>query len=492
LQSFSSYELHFSLSQETTMGHVLVVPFPGQGHVNPMLHFAKALASNGVHTTFVTTCFIARTADVDAWPATVATISDGHDEGGFASAASVGEYLEKQRAAASASLAALVEAHASSPAPFTCIVYDSFEQCVPPLARRMGVPAVPFSTQSCAVSAVYCCVNRGRLDVPPAAAKGDGGCVPKSEAVEGLPEMERTEFPSFVFDEGAYPMLTKLALNQFDHVGKDDLVLFNSFEELESEVLDGLRNHMNARCVGPCVPLPAADTNSAAHITYGANLLNPDDACIKWLDTKAQGSVAYVSFGSFASLGAAQTEELAYGLLAAGMPFLWVVRATEESHLPSGLLDEATASGAAMIVRWSPQLEVLAHRAVGCFVTHCGWNSTLEALSFGVPMVALGLWTDQPMKALNVERAWAAGVRARRDAAAGMFLRGEVERCVRAVMVGGGEASRKWRDKACAAVAPGGSSDRSMDELVAFVRAGAAEKRKALVLEGSEPAGAEM
>ncbi|TVU45600.1 hypothetical protein EJB05_05090, partial [Eragrostis curvula] len=453
------------------MAHVLVVPFPGQGHMNPMVQFAKALASKGVATTLVTTHFIARTAPVDAKPATVASISDGHDEGGFPSAASVGEYLEKQTAAASASLAALIEARASSgEQPFTCIVYDSYDQWVIPVARRMGLPAVPFSTQSCAVSAVYHYFSQGRLAVPPPA---DGDGVPKSKALDGLPEMERSEFPSFVFGDGPYPALAELALTQFAVEGKDHWVLFNSFEELESEVLAGLKNHMKARAIGPCVPLPAADTDTAGRITYGANLLNPEDACIKWLDTKAPGSVAYVSFGSFA--------------------------ASEEANLPRGLLDEATASGAALIVRWSPQLEVLAHPAVGCFVTHCGWNSTLEALSFGVPMVALGLWTDQPMNAFNVERAWAAGVRARRDAGTGMFLRGEVERCVRAVMDGDGkgaravrEAAGKWRDKARAAVAPGGSSDRSMDEFVEFVRAGAAEKWKALVLEGSEPAGSEM
>jgi UDP-glucose:(indol-3-yl)acetate beta-D-glucosyltransferase len=261
---------------------------------------------------------------------------------------------------------------------------------------------------------------------------------------------------------------------------------------------------MKARAIGPCVPLPAAASDATGRgITYGANLLNPDDACIKWLDTKAPGSVVYVSFGSFASLGAAQTEELARGLLAAGRPFLWVVRATEERDLPRHLLDGPAASGAAMVARWCPQLDVLAHPAVGCFVTHCGWNSTLEALSFGVPMVALGLWSDQPTNARYVEATWGAGVRARRDAAAAaagvLFPRGEVERCVRAVMDEGEgaaamrEAAGKWRDRAHAAVAPGGSSDRSLDAFVEFVRAGAAaEKWKALVLEGSEPEGSEM
>jgi UDP-glucose:(indol-3-yl)acetate beta-D-glucosyltransferase len=257
---------------------------------------------------------------------------------------------------------------------------------------------------------------------------------------------------------------------------------------------------MKARAIGPCVLLPAGETAGATgrRITYGANLVNPEDACIKWLDTKPHRSVAYVSFGSFASLDAAQTEELARGLLAAGKPFLWVVRATDKHLVPRHLLDEATASGAAMVVPWCPQLDVLAHPAVGCFVTHCGWNSMLVALSYGVPMVAMALWMDQPTNARNVELTWGAGVRARRDAGAGMFLHREVVRCVRAVMDEGEEgsavrdAARKWRDKARAAVAAGGSSDRNLDEFVQFVCAGGTEKCKALVVKGGEVAGSEM
>ncbi|WVZ88454.1 hypothetical protein U9M48_034974, partial [Paspalum notatum var. saurae] len=462
------------------MAHVLVMPFPGQSHMNPMVQFARLLASKGVATTLVTTRFIARTSGVDARPAMVEAISDGHDEGGYASAASMAAYLEKQAAAASASFASLIEARASSPPPaaFTCVVYDSFEGWVRTVARRMDLPAVPFSTQSCSVSAVYYHFTQGRLPMPPAPpapAEHGGGGGARSEAFQGLPEMERSELPSFVYDDGPYPQIAKNALNQFAHVhaGKDDWVLA------------GLTNYMKARAIGPCVPLPAADTDAAGHITYGPNLLNPEDACMKWLDTKPPSSVAYVSFGSFASLGAAQSEELARGLLAAGRPFLWVVRAAEEPQLPRHLLDELTASGAAMIVRWCPQLDVLAHPPVGCFLTHCGWNSTLEALSFGVPMVALGLWTDQPTNARYVERAWGAGVRAHRDAAAGLFLRGEVERCVRAVMDDDGDgeaaarrAARRWGDKAHAATAAGGSSDRNLDEFVEFVRAGAVEKWK--------------
>ncbi|KAF7030174.1 hypothetical protein CFC21_041773 [Triticum aestivum] len=448
-----------------SIANVLLVPYPCQSHINPMLQFAKRLASKGVPAALVVTRFIARTVQFDAGPVRVESISDGHDEGGLPSAASVDEYVERLESSGSASLAALIEeGH------FTHVVYDSFMHWVARTARGLGRPAVPFSTQSCAASAVYYYINSGLLDAPP---PGDNSGV-RSEPFAGLPRLERWEFPSFVFHDAPYPALTAPALAQFADRDVGDWVLVNSFDELEFKVLDGLKRHFKVRAIGPCVPLPAADdSGDVDRFTYGANLLDPEDTCIKWLDAKPPRSVAYVSFGSNASIGAAQMEELSRGLLAAGKPFVWVVRASEEAQLPRHLLDEATASDDALIVRWSPQLDVLVHRAVGCFVTHCGWNSTLEALGFGVPMAALPLWTDQPINARLIEEAWGAGVRARRDASAGVFPRGEIEQCVRAVMSEPSprEAARRWSEAARAAVAPGGSSDQNLDEFVDYLRA---------------------
>ena len=218
------------------MAHVLVVPLPGQGHINPMLQFAKKLVCKGVAATLVTTRFIARTTRIDAGQVQVEAISDGHDEGGFSSAASPEEYMQRLEVTGSAALAELIRARAESGRgrPFTCVVYDSFLRWAARAARVMGLPAVPFSTQSCAASAVYHYVNEGRLAVPPAA----GG--ERSVALAGLPEMERWEFPTFVLSDGPFPSLTAPALTQFADKDEDDWVLFNSFEELEGEVNDEL------------------------------------------------------------------------------------------------------------------------------------------------------------------------------------------------------------------------------------------------------------
>ncbi|PRQ46040.1 putative UDP-glucuronosyl/UDP-glucosyltransferase [Rosa chinensis] len=118
---------------------------------------------------------------------------------------------------------------------------------------------------------------------------------------------------------------------------------------------------------------------------------------MKWLDSKEAGSVVYVSFGSLANLKKEKMEELAWGLNNSNYHFLWVIKESEKEKLPINFFEEISEKG--LVVSWCSQLQVLAHKAVGCFVTHCGWNSILEALSLGVPMVAVPQWADQTTNA---------------------------------------------------------------------------------------------
>ncbi|KAK9944530.1 hypothetical protein M0R45_010091 [Rubus argutus] len=130
-------------------------------------------------------------------------------------------------------------------------------------------------------------------------------------------------------------------------------------------------------------------------------------------------------------------EELGWGLKKSNIYFLWVVREEEATKLPKGFAEEILEMG--LVVSWCPQLDVLAHEAVGCFVTHCGWNSTLEALSLGVPLVAVPQWTDQSTNAKNI------GGRERK----------EIQK-----------NALKWKELARKAVDEGGSSDRNVDEFI--------------------------
>ena len=180
------------------------------------------------------------------------------------------------------------------------------------------------------------------------------------------------------------------------------------------------------------------------------------------------GSVIYISFGSLASLGADQMEELTLGLKNSNCHFLWVVRDSEYRKLPANFVQETTEKG--LVVSWCNQLEVLAHKAIGCFMTHCGWNSTLEALSLGVPMVAMPQWTDQRTNAKFIVDVWKVGVRIKLDGK-GFANKEEIELCIREIMEGesGKEMKKnsvKWKKLAIEAVDEGGSSDKNIEEFV--------------------------
>jgi pathogen-inducible salicylic acid glucosyltransferase len=121
-------------------------------------------------------------------------------------------------------------------------------------------------------------------------------------------------------------------------------------------------------------------------------------------------------------------------------------------------------------VNWIPQLEVLSNKAIGCFFTHCGWNSTLEALCLGVPMVAIPQWTDQPLNAKFVEDVWKVGIRVMVNEN-GIVTRKEIESCIRKVLENdvGSEMrinAKKWRELAIEAISDGGTSDNNINEFV--------------------------
>jgi len=189
------------------------------------------------------------------------------------------------------------------------------------------------------------------------------------------------------------------------------------------------------------------------------------EECIKWLDDKPKQSVVYVSFGSVVVLNEEQIEEIAYGLSDSESYFLWVLR--EETKLPK---DFAKKSEKGLVIGWCSQLKVLAHEAIGCFVTHCGWNSTLEALSLGVPMVAMPNWSDQCTNAKLIEDVWKMGIRARVDEK--KIVRGEVLKyCIMEIMNSekGKEVKRnimQWKALAARAVSEEGSSHKNIAEFV--------------------------
>lgn len=236
------------------------------------------------------------------------------------------------------------------------------------------------------------------------------------------------------------------------------------------QIARGVSEFWPAKLIGPMVPSSYLDGRIENDKGYGASLWKPlSEECVNWLKTKPKRSIIYISFGSMVSLTQKQIEEIAYALLGSNMDFLWVVRDIEKCKLPKGFIESTIGKG--LIVSWCNQLETLANQAIGCFVTHCGWNSTLEGLSLGVPMVAMPQFSDQMTDAKFIDEIWEIGVRPKLGEMLGIVKREELLFCLKEVMEGEKsyeirKNATKWRDLAKKTVSEGGSSDKAINEFV--------------------------
>ncbi|KQJ81835.1 UDP-glucosyltransferase UGT13248 isoform X2 [Brachypodium distachyon] len=443
-------------------GHVLLLPFPGmQGHANPMLQLGRRLAYHGLRPTLVVTRYVfSTTATTDGCPFPVAAISDGFDAGGIASCPDTAEYLRRMESVGSETLSRLISDEARAGRPVRVLVYDSHLPWARRAAKRAGVAAAAFLTQLCAVDVIYGEAWAGRVALP----LTDGSALRGVLSVELGPD----DVPPFVAAPEWYPAFTESALGQFDGLEEADDVLVNSFRDLEPKEADYMELVWRTKTVGPTLPSFYLDDNRLPlNKTYGFNLFSSIALCMEWLDKQVPCSVVLASYGTVANLNSTQLEELGYGLCNSRQPFLWVLRSDEAEKLPKDLRDKCNTKG--LIVPFCPQLEVLAHKATGCFLTHCGWNSTIEAIVTGVPMVAIPQWADQPTTAKYVESAWGIGRRACPDREC-LVTREKIERCVKEVICGEKEYTRnaaKWMQKAKEAMQQGGSSDKNISDFVA-------------------------
>ena len=210
--------------------HCVVVCFPTQGHINPMLQFSKRLERNGLKVTLVTTQSFHKRLSSLSTSITIETISDGYDEGGWAQAESLEIYLDSFCDIGSKTLSGLIEKLSDSGHRVDCIIYDSFMPWPLDVARRFGIVGAVFFTQSCAVDNIYYSVQQGMLKVPPSTNESEillpGVRVP----------LRASDMPSFVSVPGEYPAFSNMVVDQFSNVEKADWILCNTFYELEVEV----------------------------------------------------------------------------------------------------------------------------------------------------------------------------------------------------------------------------------------------------------------
>nr|POE67362.1 udp-glycosyltransferase 74e2 [Quercus suber] len=299
--------------------HILVIPYPLQGHINPMLQFSKRLASKGPRVTFIATSRISKSIQAhESSSINFETISDGSEE--VQDLETSDEKLKRFKSKVSQNLPKFIEKHNSSKYPPKFLVYDSVLPWALNVARQSGLDGAPFFTQSCVVNAIYYHAHQGTLQMP--------------------------------LEEGLGPRCVNLVVNQFSNFQEANWLLCNTFDKLEDEVINWMASQWPFKTIGPAIPSMYLDKRLEDDKEYGLNLFKPDmDICMKWLDTKEIGSVVYISFGSMATLGEEQMEEITWGLKNSNCYFLWVVRESEEKKLPNNFLLETAEKGLIVGIR---------------------------------------------------------------------------------------------------------------------------------------------
>nr|ACF81165.1 unknown [Zea mays] len=292
------------------------------------------------------------------------------------------------------------------------VIVDALSVDALDVTKELGLPAYTFCAANASALAVF-------LQLPWIRAEGQPSFKELGDApvnFSGVPPIPASHLVRQMLDPESE--IYTAMMNAMRRGAEDpDGILVNTFASLEARAVGALRDPQlvppssgRARrtppvyCVGPLVAGAGAEAKEKHE-------------CLAWLDGQPERSVVLLCFGS---IGAAthseeQLREVAVGLQRSGHRFLWVVRAplrgdTErlfdpradtdlDALLPDGFL-EATRDRGLVVKHWAPQVEVLNHRATGAFVTHCGWNSVLEGITAGVPMLCWPMYAEQKMNKL--------------------------------------------------------------------------------------------
>nr|UHB15570.1 UDP-glycosyltransferase [Paris polyphylla] len=352
--------------------HVVALPYPGRGHINPMMVLCRLLADRGLLVTFVVT---------EEWLALLASSSPPPPPNVRLRA--IPNVIPSESVRGADFIGFLEAVYTKMREPFerlldrlepppVAIVADTYMPWAAAAAGRRGIPACSVFTMSAAFFSVLCQFDR----IGDASEEADD---PLEKYVPGLTSVRLSELHS-IFAGMENPK--KKAMEAISWARKAHCILFTSFYELEPCVIDALRSELSCPLypVGPSIPYMMLQENPIKPLQHDDN---PD--YYEWLDSQPQCSVLYISLGSFLSVSALQMDEIAAGLMASGARFLWVARECSSRM-------QEMSSRAGLVLPWCDQLRVLCHPSIGGFLTHCGWNSTLEAVFSGVPMIVFPIF----------------------------------------------------------------------------------------------------
>ncbi|KAH7422019.1 hypothetical protein KP509_13G086600 [Ceratopteris richardii] len=488
--------------------HAILVPFPAQGHINPTFQLAlKLLHGDGgfKYISFINTSYNhdrivtnGRCQDLLCLPGLkLISIDDGlptdHGRLNDPRIEQFGDAIDALHESMHSLICDIVRKASSDSVdttPVACIISDVYFYWMPDIADAVGVPWVPFWTTPASASLAYCSINQ-LLDekLVPVNVTHSESTEKVVDCILGMHPLRAWELPSFLQSTSGKvsDFFFQWCVRRFDHriLKRAKWHLCHALYELDKDGLDAFEQLLNIKCfpVGPLLPSPFFSAEMDTWPAMDTSIWPTDEGCKKWLDKQKARSVLYISFGSIAHMEAQQVEELEAGIIASEQPFLWALRPdTYVSTLENLEEFKKRTRHQGLIVSWAPQLSVLSHRSVGAFFTHCGWNSILEPMAGGVPLLAWpGGFSEQAMNSRYVAEFWRNGLGLGKQQTGNgheMLNRNEVKIAISTIFSKSSQKGKEVRERAAelqkivreAVLCPDGSSETNLRCLIREIR----------------------
>ncbi|KAI3782885.1 hypothetical protein L2E82_12943 [Cichorium intybus] len=434
------------------MNQVVVMPYPGRGHINPLLNLCHVLSSRFHHGNLTTVFTVVVTEEwfeligSDPKPDNVrfatipnvipSEINRGNDAIGFFIAAQ-----NKMETPFDLLLDRMEQ-------PVDFIIADATLKWTLDVAIRRNIPVAAYWPMSAAMFTMWYHVDllQKHQHIYVDLSERGEECI---DYIPGLSPIKVADFP--VVDPGLHAILLDLVSVS----NKAQTLLLATVYELEPEAIDAIKDKLKipVYTFGPNIPnFPLEPTSESNNHGY-----------FSWLDSKPQGSVLYISLGSYLSVSSAQTEEILAGLKHSGVNFLWVAKGDA-----SWLIRDCGRNG--LVVEWCEQLKVLLHSSIGGFLTHCGWNSIKESVFSGVPMLTFPITGEQLINSHVIVEDWKNGWKLKTES---LVTRDEIAVVVKRFMNSEGverkemmENVKKLRGICRETVVEEGSATRDIDRFI--------------------------
>ncbi|KDP32319.1 hypothetical protein JCGZ_13244 [Jatropha curcas] len=470
------------------MPHVVCVPFPLQGHIFPMLKLAKLLHQKGFHVTFVNTEYNHQRIIDSRGSNALNGLSDfkfvtlplpNPPSNSHTSLAltflALREICRKSFPTLFRDLVMkLNDSSSSSNPPVTCLLSDAILSYTLELSDELQIPNVLLWNMG---ASGFLSFKHSRDQIKQFVAclkdPSNEGAANKNldsvmEWIPGMKGAQVRDLSKFFKSKQQFGSMEDSSEGDLTRASKASAVIFHSFDALESEVLNDISPmFQKVYSIGP-LQLLLDQIGNNRYNSMDCNLWNEEPECIKWLDSKKPSSVIYINFGSTTVMSNEQVVELAWGLANSTHNFFWVTRPDlimgDSAILPPEFLVETKERG--FLASWCPQEEVLNHPSVAGFITRCGWNSTVESISAGVPVICWPFFGEHFVNCRKSCNEWGVGIELSNN-----FQRNEVENLVSELMVGekGQKLKSKameWKKVAEEAASSNGSSSLSLKNLV--------------------------